>query len=111
MIFEEKRLTVSGLKDLRFFDRRRTRNDDHLTRLFTTESRSGCYRLVYGSFIFTPFRSEMFIDRNIKLPFAGGAECFWMVPVYLSSAPPNGAGGIFSSIYKDDTPNGVPRLL
>ncbi len=49
----------------------------------------------------------MFIDRNTRKwhsPF-GGAEMFLRVPVYLSSAPPNGEmPGCDVSVYKHLTP-------
>jgi hypothetical protein len=50
----------------------------------------------------------MFIDRDITkydAPF-GGAECSGLVPVYLSSAPPNGAKRWWTQSYKHLTLNG-----
>jgi hypothetical protein len=52
----------------------------------------------------------MFIDRGAKTPPASfeGAEWFWMVKLYLSSAPSNGVGdGSLAPLYKHRTPNGV----
>ena len=59
----------------------------------------------------TPFSSGMFIDGNITTCSRRSKErnVSRGLPVYLSSAPSNGAGGFFSSIYKHVTPNGVKQ--